>query len=204
MIRLFVFIFTTLLSSMNLHAAEETMPSAVVQKLVGTVLFEGNPVKLGDTIEKAGIIETKEKSIIQLTIAKWNNSITIGPLSQMNLNFKDDKKYTLDKGSCRWKTAVNAVKESIGGKGKIFTPQVAMGVRGTDFILKSNPVLGESEVIMFDGEVKMDNLSDPENSVIVKKGQWGGVGGRYGKKIAPPLDLPQAVLDMANKVIEAE
>jgi hypothetical protein len=193
-----------LLYSLTLHAAEETIPTAVVHKVLGTVLFEGRPVKLGDSIDKAGLLETSEKSVIQLTVAKWGNSITLGPLSSMMLNFSDAKKYTLDKGSCRWKTAVNAAKELVGGKGKIYTRHIAMGVRGTDFLIKTNALLGESEIIMFDGEVQMDNLSDPENTVVVKKGQWGGVGGRYGKKIAPPLDLPQAVLDLAEKVIKVE
>lgn len=198
-------IFTfILLSSLTLHAAEETLPVAVVHKVVGQVLFEGKAVKLGDSIDKAGLLETREKSVIQLKVAKWGNSITLGPLSSMMLNFNDQKKYTLDKGTCRWKTAVDAAKDIVGGKGKIYTRHIAMGVRGTDFLIKTNALLGESEIIMFDGEVQMDNLSDPENSVIVKKGQWGGVGGRYGKKIAPPLDLPKEVLDLTSKVIEVE
>lgn len=199
-----LFILMTLLSTLNVHANSEALPSAVVQKVLGTVLFEGKAVILGDTINKPGLLETKEKSIISLKIEKWGNSITLGPLSQMKLNFNEEKKYTLDKGTCRWKTAVDAAKKVIGGKGKIYTRYVALGVRGTDFFLKTNTLLGESEIIMFDGEVQMDNLNDPENSVIVKKGQWGGLGGRYGKKIAPPIDLPQSVLEMTSKVIETQ
>ncbi len=177
-------------------------PTALVHKIIGTATLDGVELKTGDLIEKPGVLETKEKSLIQIKIAKWNNSISIGPNSKMTLNFTNEKKYTLEQGTCRWKTALkDAVKE--GSKGKIFTKNVAMGVRGTDFLIKSFPLFGETEIIMLDGEVQMDNLEDPTNSVIVKKGQWGGLGGRYGKKINPPLDLPKSVLDTFEKTIEA-
>lgn len=177
-------------------------PTAIVHNIRGTVLFEGKNLKTGDLIDRPGLLETKEKSLIQLKIAKWNNSISIGPLSKMMLNFSDEKKYTLEQGTCRWKTDVrNALQEN--AKGKIFTKNVAMGVRGTDFLVKSFPLFGETEIIMLDGEVLMENLEDPANSVLVKKGQWGGLGGRYGKKIAPPLDLPAEVIATFEKTIEA-
>ncbi len=177
-------------------------PTALVHKVIGTATIDGVALKTGDLIEKPGVLETKEKSLIQIKIAKWNNSISIGPNSKMTLNFSNEKKYTLDQGTCRWKTALkDAIKD--GGKGKIYTKNVAMGVRGTDFLVKSFPLFGETEIIMLDGEVQMENLEDPTNTVLVKKGQWGGLGGRYGKKINPPLDLPQAVLDTFEKTIEA-
>ena len=177
-------------------------PTALVHKIVGSATLDGVVLKTGDLIEKPGVLETKEKSLIQLKIAKWNNSISIGPNSKMTLNFTNEKKYTLDQGTCRWKTALkDAAKEA--AKGKIYTKNVAMGVRGTDFLVKSFPLFGETEIIMLDGEVQMENLEDPANTVVVKKGQWGGLGGRYGKKINPPLDLPQSVLETFEKTIEA-
>ncbi|MBC7540991.1 MAG: FecR domain-containing protein, partial [Bacteriovorax sp.] len=144
-----------------------------------------------------GIIETKDKSYLQIKIEKWKNNISIGPNSVMQLNFSDDKKYTLDAGSCRWKSFAHS--ES---KGKIFTKRASMGVRGTDFYLNYAPVLGETEIIMFDGEVMMENINDKTNIALIKKGQWGGIGGRFGEKISPILDLPQAVLDGTEKSLE--
>lgn len=193
-----------ILSLAFLTAFGEERPVASIERIVGTVTFEGKPVKKGDVIDRPGVIETKEKSLVQFKVAKWNNVISIGPASKMTLNFSADKKYTLDDGVCRWKSAVGALKEAQAGKGKIFTRNVAMGVRGTDFLVKVTPLFGESEIIMFDGEVKMDNLEDATNSVIIKKGQWGGLGGRYGKKINPPLDLPESVLTSAQAAVEIE
>lgn len=189
--------------SFSLRAEDQDLPpSAVVHKIIGTVTLDGKSLKAGDKIDKSGLIETREKSLIQMKIEKWNNTISIGPLSKMTLDLQGEKKYTLDQGVCRWKTDVrNQLKES--SKGKIFTRNVSMGVRGTDFLVKSFPLFGESEIIMLDGEVQLENLEDSSNSFLVKKGQWGGLGGRYGKKIAPPIDIPALALGTFEKLIEA-
>lgn len=189
----------------GLALAEETAaapvapipPSGIVTKMRGVVMFDGAALKEGDLINKVGKIETKDKSYLQIKIEKWKNTISIGPNSVMNLNFSDEKKYTLDAGSCRWKSFGQS--ES---KGKIYTNRVSMGVRGTDFFLKYGPMLGETEIIMFDGEVMMENLNDKTNTALIKKGQWGGIGGRFGDKISPILDLPPALLQTAEKSLE--
>lgn len=142
------------------------MPSGIVTKIKGSVLFEGQPVAIGAEINKAGKIETKDKSYLQIKIDKWKNTISIGPNSVMELNFSDEKKYSLEGGTCRWKS------------------------------------FGQSELIMFEGEVMMDNLSDKSNTALVKKGQWGGIGGRFGEKISPILDLPEALLISFEKSLE--
>jgi hypothetical protein len=174
-----------------------TPPTALVTKLRGEVLMDGHALKVGDTISKPGKIDTKDKSFVQLKIEKWKNFISIGPSSQMILNFSEDKKYTLDNGTCRWK----AFAESTS-KGKIHTRNASMGVRGTDFFLKANTLLGETEIIMFDGEVAMENAADKENTLVVKKGQWGGLGGRFGDKLRGPIDLPKEVITTTEKSLE--
>jgi hypothetical protein len=177
--------------------SKPTIPSGLVTKLRGTVLFSGVAIKEGDVIDKVGKIETKNKSYLQIKINKWQNFISIGPNSVMELNFSDEKKYTLEAGSCRWKAFGKS--ES---KGKIFTKSVSMGVRGTDFYLKYSPILNETEIIMFDGEVMMENLTDKTNTALVKKGQWGGIGGRFGEKISPILDLPASIIESTEKSLE--
>jgi hypothetical protein len=172
-------------------------PSGIISKLRGTVLFEGQKLSVGDAINKVGKIETQDKSYVQIKVEKWKNHISIGPNSKMELNFNDDKAYTLESGTCRWKTYLKGEP-----KGKIFTKSVSMGVRGTDFFLKQTQLLGETEIIMFDGEVLMENLNDKTNTALIKKGQWGGIGGRFGQKIAPVLDLPQVILESTEKSLE--
>lgn len=192
-----LFFFTLFSLTILAEEAAPTPPTAVVIKLRGEVLLDGRSLKEGDTIERPGKIDTKEKSYVQLKIEKWKNTISIGPNSHMILDFNDAKKYTLESGTCRWRSFAESLS-----KGKIHTRNVAMGVRGTDFFLKANTLLGETEVIMFDGEVLMENLKDKDNTAVIKKGQWGGLGGRFGEKIAPVLDLPKDLLDTTEKILE--
>lgn len=200
-------LFTLILALLSFRALSDdwpagSPPTALVHKVIGQVLFDGKILKAGDKIEKNGLLETKEKSLVQLKIAAYNNTISIGPSSKMAFDLAGEKKYTLDQGLCRWKTDVkNSLKES--AKGKVYTKTVAMGVRGTDFLVKSFTLFGEVEIIMLDGEVQMENLEDPSNTVLVRKGQWGGMGGRYGKKIAPPIEIPAVALATFEKLIEA-
>lgn len=193
--RKFIFLLTLLLFSFTVLAVD-LPPSGEVVKLRGEVVFDGLPLKVGDLITKVGKIETKDKSYLQIKIDKWKNTISIGPNSSMQLNFSDSKKYTLEAGSCRWKSFAPS-----DSKGKIFTKTVSLGVRGTDFFLKTNTLLDETEVIMFDGQVFMENLKDADNTAFINKGQWGGFGGRFGQKIYV-TELPKAVLDTTEKILE--
>ena len=203
--RIVVFVFLILFSQCLLADDNLTSPAAitappigVVTKLRGNVTFEGKSLKEGDIINKVGLLKTQDKAYIQIKIEVWKNFISVGPNSSMALNFSDTKQYTLEQGSCRWKTFANSSEH----KGRIYTHNVAMGVRGTDFNLKYGKTLNETEIIMFDGEVVMENTQDKTNTVAVKKGQWGGLGGRYGQKIAPPINLPQSMLDTTEKSLD--
>ncbi len=192
-----VSVFSTPLFSADEVKVEVT---ALVQRIVGTVTLDGKLLKTRDIIDKPGMLVTGVKSLIQFQVPKWNNQISIGPSSQMMLNFTADKKYTLEEGTCRWKSALTAAASEWSegkAKAKIHTKYVAFGIRGTDFLLKVKrfSLFNETEIIMFEGSVSMENIDDPTNSVIVSKGQWAGLGGRYGKKINPPLELPQSILD---------
>lgn len=181
---------------MTIATASE-FPRAEIIKLRGEVLFNNQIVKAGDVIKDKGSLVTKDNSFVQLKIELWKNNISLGPASSMEINFDSEKNYTLAEGTARWKTFGKS--ES---KGKIYTNSVSMGVRGTDFWMKKNSILNESEIIMFEGEVVMGNSRDPKNTVLIFKGQWGGMGGRYGQKIAPPITLPLAVLEGAEKSLE--
>jgi hypothetical protein len=177
--------------------ASTDLPVAEIIKLNGKVSFNGKDVILGDKISDRGSIETSNKSFVLLKIDKWKNTISIGANTKMKLDFSDDKKYTIEDGICRWK--------SIGkseAKGKIYSTQASFGVRGTDFIIIENKLLKETEIVMFDGSVVFENLSDNNNKFELLSGQWGGIGGRFGEKIRPPLNLEQNVLNIFKEKLE--
>ena len=186
-----------LLTTFRLFADDKLPPVGEVIKLKGKVYLDNKQIHLGDKIEKPGTLTTKESSIIQIKINEWKNIITIGANSTMNLNLNDEKKYTLKNGVCRWKSF--APSQS---KGKIFTPAVSLGVRGTNFLLSYNELLEETEIVMFDGIVHFENIKDTNNAYDLEKNQWGGLGGRFGQKINPPLNLNEELIKKFNKTLE--
>lgn len=174
---------------------------AQIVKLRGSVTYNGQAVKQSQKIKVSGLLKTGKKSFVKILISQWNNSIVLGPNSEMDMQMglKPDKKshshlYTFKNGICRWVSG-----KGKKGKGKIKTPNAILGVRGTDFVLQANAVLGESEIVLLDGAVMFSDKNNRANGRLVSKGQWGGLGGRYGKFIAPPLNLPKSVLDEYSK-----
>ena len=194
---LFLIFIVSLLSLAIASDIPVNPPIGEIIKLRGSATFENKELKIGDKIFDKGFLETKEKTFVQIKIDKWKSNISVGANSKMEINLAEEKKYTLDEGACRWKSFAKSEF-----KGKINTKRASFGVRGTDFLLTSNSLLGETEIIMFDGEVTFENINDKNNTAILKKGQWGGIGGRFGERIAPVLDLPTAILEQAEKKIE--
>lgn len=176
-------------------------PIAEVLKVKGIVDYQGQEVSKGMELAKKGILTTGKKSFVKILIKKWGNTIVLGPNSEMKLEIADkntEKKYSLLKGSCRWVTE-KIKKES---KGKIFSPLAAMGVRGTDYWLKVNHLLNETEVVVFEGKVEMQNVNDDKDKFLLNEGQWGGIGGRFGKKLVKPINLPTKVIKQFNRYLK--
>ncbi|PIK15676.1 FecR domain-containing protein [Halobacteriovorax sp. JY17] len=175
------------------------IPTARIIKLKGDVTLNGKSLKVGDSILKSGILKTKARSFVKLEIAEWNNNLVLGPNGEMNLDLseKSTKQYNFLKGRIRWFTQKN--KKS---NGVIHTKQASLGVRGTDYLLIANSLLGETEIIVFDGKVQFQNNSSVKDSSLISKNQWGGLGGRYGKSIGEVLDLPANVINAFSKQLD--
>lgn len=77
---------------------------------------------------------------------------------------------------------------------KVKTPAAVVGVRGTDFMVTFNDLLGETEVICFESKIDFQDSKANKKPTLIKEGQWGGLGGRFGGEIKKPLDLPENVL----------
>lgn len=183
-----------LLSSISM-----AVPTARVLKIKGEVTLNGVSLKKGDSITSSGILKTRAKSFVKVEIAEWNNSLVLGPNGEMNLDLSDQgqnsgKQYNFVRGRVRWFTAKG--QKSLG---VIHTKQASVGVRGTDYLLIANSLLGETEIIVFDGKVQFQNSSDIKDSKLISKNQWGGLGGRYGQKIGEVLDLPLNVINAFSK-----
>ena len=99
----------------------------------------------------------------------------------------------------RWITNKSTSKKPKGG---IYTPTAAMGVRGTDFQVIVNPLLGETEIVVLNGKVIFQSLKSFDDKRELTDGQWGGLGGRFGSEIGEILDLPKNVLDFFDSQLK--
>ncbi|MGZ3711539.1 MAG: FecR domain-containing protein [Bdellovibrionota bacterium] len=194
----------TLLVSLNAVADVPPKPAAKVEKVVGTVLFNGKEIHEGESLSVNGMLQTQKRSFLRIRMDVWSSSIIVGPDTQMNLDLTSPKtakpeRYQLKEGFCRW---ISAMRSTQMKGSHVFTKSAALGVRGTDFEILNRAKTGETEVIVFDGEVLLkSNLADSE--ALIKKGQWGGVGGKFGATIAKLKDLSPGELKKAKERSEA-
>ena len=196
-------LLVSFLLSFNLLAAPKK-PWLQVLKMKGEVTYNGSQLEKDQKVKKSGVLKTGAKSFVKILIGKWKNTIVLGPNSTMDIdvskpqvNKKASHIYTFKNGICRWISG-----KGNKGKGKIKTRVAILGVRGTDFVLTSNEILGESEIVVLDGAVMFVNKKNKADSRLVSKGQWGGLGGRYGQSIEAPLNLPKVVLDQYENTLK--
>ncbi|GAB4414453.1 MAG: hypothetical protein OHK0056_21320 [Bacteriovoracaceae bacterium] len=175
-----------------------------VEKFKGKVTFQNSKINSGDIIKQSGVIETGKGSFVKLSFGEGSGSLTLGPSSSLDLKSvvldpsSSSLAVTLKNGVIRW---VGKHKE-LGRLKGILTPQAALGVRGTDFVLKTTELFDESEIVVLDGLVSFENLANPNDKASVKKGQWGGVGGRFGQINGKILDLPKKILDHFDRTLK--
>ncbi len=197
------FILICLLTMKSLWASGV---GAEILWLKGNVTYENQKLVEGATIPLGLTLKTAKKSFVKVQVPSVGGvkgfQVVLGPDSALSLSGSPEQKdgeYKFIKGAARF------IHEQVNDSSKsapIISPQVSIAVRGTEYLLKVNPALGESEIILFEGEVQMVNLSDPNNSISINPGQWGGLGGRFGSQIAPPISLPKEVFSGFKKLLK--
>lgn len=169
-------------------------PQGKILKLKGAATYNDVALKEGEIITGKGIIKVSDKSIIRFRYEDAGHDVLVGGNSELTVDFaqpKGGENVTLVQGVSRWISGkIQKPRESAGIK----TKSATMGVRGTDFIVMVNQLLDESEVICFEGQVSLTNNRNKADHKDIHKGQWGGVGGRYGKRIGDIIDLPENIL----------
>lgn len=171
-----------------------------VQILRGSATFGGQPLSSTSKIQGNGELVVNDKSFVKILFVESGTSIALGANSTSKINFAappELQELSLTKGLARWITGNKK------GKG-IRTSNAAMGVRGTDFYVSYNPLLGETEIICFDGEVQLTNAVDEKDSKIIAKNQWGGIGGRFGKKLSDVLTLSPELINSFKSALPLE
>ncbi|MGZ3689723.1 MAG: FecR domain-containing protein [Bdellovibrionota bacterium] len=185
---------------MLLSPARADLPThAQILKIQGEVTFDGKPLTAPTALTTAGDLETKAGSA-RIELLPSRAILMLGANSRIHLaparrNGATDEE--LLQGTARFQVPPRDMKDP-KSKPVFFAVRghsASLGVRGTDFMAVSNPVFGETEVVVFEGSVEMDSKLDTADKKLVPKEHWGGVGGRFGKKIGELIHLPQATLD---------
>ena len=168
----------------------------------GVVHYNGQTLRKDISIPLGHELSTGKNSFVKIKIPKIGRfsglSVVLGPNSKIFLSAKPLKKerHRFIKGAARF------IHDEVQGEDvQIHTPQVSIAVRGTEYLLKVNEALGESEIVLFEGAVKMSNLKQANDSIDIKPGQWGGLGGRFGSEIAPAITLPVKVFSGFKKLL---
>lgn len=162
-------------------------------------LYNNVKIKAGDKFASGGTIEVGEGGTVKLA-ARGGLILQLGANSKAQLTAVSAKSGpSLLAGFSRWvfrkKSSAPATDAAASADGyKVRTSNAVMGIRGTDFYLSYNPLLGETEMICFDGKVNFASAKTQADERLVESRQWGGLGGRFGEKIAPILTLPNDAL----------
>lgn len=168
--------------------------TAEATHVVGDVRVDGKALKRSTVLTKNAVITTGPRSYVRLLVKDPQNVIAIGPDSRMEFSLNDaakEKKVVLDNGICRWQSQEKNDETAM----QVHTKSAAFGVRGTDFLAKHDGKSGGSEIVVFDGRVLFRNAADAKDEKLLKDHQWGGVGGKFGRKIAPIKTLDDSTLD---------
>lgn len=174
--------------------------AAKVLMLRGDATFGGHPLKSTSNLKGAGEFVVGDKSYLKILLIESKTEITLGANTTSFLNVSETKtlpELSLLKGMARWVTGTTDSKKS----GGIRTKNAAMGIRGTDFFVTYQPLLGETEVICFDGAIEMSSTLVKSENKLVKKNQWGGIGGRFGEGLSRILDLSPELIQNFKQVL---
>ncbi len=126
--------------------------------------------------------------------------VQVAPNSKVKIEYKTKvETIELIKGMVRTRVLKQNKKKDNEPKLILKTGSAIMGVRGTDFLAITTPVLDESEIIVFEGKVDFSSRIDQKDSKQVAAGQWGGIGGRFGMRIHDLINLPKTALDHFDK-----
>lgn len=65
----------------------------------------------------------------------------------------------------------------------IETPQGKSYLKNGDYLSRVSDLFKETELINFNGEIKLESKISTNDFVVITPSHWGGLGGRFGEKI---------------------
>jgi hypothetical protein len=195
-IRIAVIAFTGMLT--GAAAGAEEAPFARLLGGTGPVTLNGASLRPGDAITQEGTVETGAGGRARILLTASKAVISVAPGAKLELKkpaADGGEEHVLQEGIARAK-----VEKGRTARFLMRSKAATMGVRGTDFMAVSSSLLGESEIIVFEGEVDFESIANAKDRKRITQGHWGGVGGRFGAKIGKPIKLPANVLSEFDRI----
>ena len=145
------------------------------------------------------VVKTNDKGI-KFEVTKTHTVIEVAPHSEVKLALQaSPESIELISGMSRAHVEKKIALQDSKPKFILKSKAATMGVRGTDFVAIATPILGESEIIVFEGNVDFASTTDADDVKHVPAGHWGGIGGRFGAKNHELIALPKATLNYFNQ-----
>lgn len=194
-----------LLASLTLSSpAEAAQPFAQIIGGEGKISFSDRTVEVGALLSKKGFLKTGKNSRAKVLFFDSGATLNLEEKGKIQLappNAKNWKNYDLKRGSCRW--VIQKIKKG-KPKFRIRTPSAVMGVRGTDFLAKYDPIQQEVELVVFEGKVEFQSNRQPKSPKIVSPGEWLGLGGRFGTEVSEPKKIDSTLLQKLKEATQIQ
>ncbi|NBO39802.1 hypothetical protein EBU99_14650 [bacterium] len=170
----------------------------------GEVSHGNKPIKVGDVLPVNGVLSTAANGKAKIAMQTGKMMILASNV-KVDLSQEADDSIQLLEGSVRFINKMIAGKAKVEkGKNSIRTSNSILGTRGTDFLVVANSLLGETEIVVFDGFVHFQNSGKKDDQKEVPAGHWGGLGGRFGQRITDLIALPANVLKVFRSSLTIE
>lgn len=193
-----IFCFLLMSSFINIVWAESSKKDkyAQVVLLIGEGTSEKNKLKLHDWIDRKAILSTGPASYLKIYIPSEFVTILLGPYTKVILGGYSSgmsnyvSTHTVENGMCR---VVASNKR--GGRVPFLSIEgvsATVGLAVGDIIFTTTKAFNESELIVMSKDATFNAKVGSEEDrvgVVVKQGEWLGIGGRFGEKIRDKMKL---------------
>lgn len=191
------------LSSVNFAYADNDQSGGIAKIIVASAstTFEGKKLPEDATLGTLGTLKTGRDGGAKLKFIGNDVLLDIAANSVVKIvrPAAGEPNEVIELVSGMVRAQVGPLKESTKERAErptftLRSKTVTMGVRGTDFLGIANPVLDESEIVVFTGKVDFTSTKSSRDTKLVSAGYWGGIGGRFGAKTHDLIKLPAAAL----------
>tara|TARA_B100000886_G_C20346068_1_gene458752 strand:- start:6 stop:599 length:594 start_codon:yes stop_codon:yes gene_type:complete len=160
-----------------------------VRSSLGATFCGEKVIREGDPIKSTCEVRTQHNSNIYFQ--KGANIFSFGEDSIATLD--SSNKIQLKSGTLRVKTEVDLI---------ITTPRAQIELSQGDLLIKESPFLGETEVVSLKGVVKLSSKSEKNDYVDIHPNHWGGLGGRFNKKIGDLVRLKPDQVNVFRSILD--